>query len=142
MIEKEIENLTRDELLDSNFIPSIFSNYEDDGERNEILKEVLIVARKNRVLKKVKSNLDEYEHEMMLSQIDDDALVYVKISGKKQDDTTIENYVQSILNIDEIKTHILFNEFTGKLFRGNYTCTNFCYRFWSWCLFNLENLRT
>ena len=59
MIEKEIENLTRDELLDSNFIPSIFSNYEDDGERNEILKEVLIVARKNRVLKKVKSNLDE-----------------------------------------------------------------------------------
>ena len=83
MIEKEIENLTRDELLDSNFIPSIFNNYEDDGERNEILKEVLIVARKNRVLKKVKSNLDEYEHEMMLSQIDDDALVYVKISGKK-----------------------------------------------------------
>ena len=117
MIEKEIENLTRDELLDSNFIPSIFNNYEDDGERNEILKEVLIVARKNRVLKKVKSNLDEYEHEMMLSQIDDDALVYVKISGKKQDDTTIENYVQSILNIDEIKTHILFNEFTGKFER-------------------------
>lgn len=117
MIEKEIENLTRDELLDSNFIPSIFSNYEDDGARNEILKEVLIVARKNRVLKKVKSNLDEYEHEMMLSQIDDDALVYVKISGKKQDDTTIENYVQSILNIDEIKTHILFNEFTGKFER-------------------------
>lgn len=117
MIEKEIENLTRDELLDSNFIPSIFNNYEDDGERNEILKEVLIVARKNRVLTKVKSNLDEYEHERMLSQIDDDALVYVKISGKKQDDTTIENYVQSILNIDEIKTHILFNEFTGKFER-------------------------
>lgn len=117
MIEKEIENLTRDELLDSNFIPSIFNNYEDDGERNEILKEVLIIARKNRVLTKVKSNLDEYEHERMLSQIDDDALVYVKISGKKQDDTTIENYVQSILNIDEIKTHILFNEFTGKFER-------------------------
>ena len=117
MIEKEIENLTRDELLDSNLIPSIFNNYQDDDERSEILKEVLIVARKNRVLKKVKSNLDEYEHEMMLSQIDDDALVYVKISGKKQDDTTIENYVQSILNIDEIKTHILFNEFTGKFER-------------------------
>lgn len=117
MIEKEIENLTRDELLDSNFIPSIFNNYENDDERSEILKEVLIVARKNRVLTKVKSDIDNYQHERMLSQIDDDALVYVKISGKKQDDTTIENYVQSILNIDEIKTHILFNEFTGKFER-------------------------
>lgn len=115
--EFEIENLTRDEMLDSDFIPSIFNNYPDDNERNIILKEVLIVARKNRILTKVKNNLTEYEHEKMLSEINDNALVYMKITGKKQDDTTIENYVQAILNIDDIKEHILFNEFTGKFER-------------------------
>lgn len=117
MVEKEIENLTSEELLDKDFIPSIFENYENEGERNEILKEVLVVAKKKRVLSKLKKNLTDYKHEAALKDVDEDALVYMHITGRKTDDSTIENYVQAILNTKEINSHILFNEFTGKFER-------------------------
>lgn len=115
--EREIESLTKEELLDNGLIPGIFNNYPDEEERNEILKEILVVARKKRVLMKVKNNLADYTHEMLLKDIDTDALVYMHITGKKVDDSTIENYVQAILNTKEINTQILFNEFTGKFER-------------------------
>lgn len=116
-VEKEIEDLTSDELLDKNFIPSIFENYEDEEERNEILKEILVVAKKKRVLAKVKNNINEYTREMLLDKVDTQALVFMHITGKKVDDSTIDNYVQAILNTKDIASHILFNEFTGKFER-------------------------
>ena len=44
-IEKDICDLESSELLDAEFIPSIFNNYKNPNERNEILKEVLVVAK-------------------------------------------------------------------------------------------------
>lgn len=116
-VEKEIEDLTSDELLDKNFIPSIFENYEDEEERNEILKNILVVAKKKRLLAKVKNNINEYTREMLLDKVDTQALVFMHITGKKVDDSTIDNYVQAILNTKDIASHILFNEFTGKFER-------------------------
>ena len=116
-IVKDISDLTSNELLDSNFIPSIFNNYTDVNERNEILKEVLVVAKEKKVLTKVKNAIAQYNKNNKLESINGDAYIFMNITGNKKDDTTIENYVQAILNTKEIINNIKFNEFTGKFER-------------------------
>lgn len=140
-LEKDISELTKQELLDSNFIPSIFKNYQDEKERNEILKEVLIVAKDNRVFTKVKNAMNEYKKGMVLESMDGNALVYMNITGNKRDDTTIENYIQAILNTSELSEHILFNEFTGKFERihKNGKITNWTDDDDAWVLNVIEN---
>ena len=113
-IEKDISDLGKEELLDSEFIPSIFKNYTDINQRNEILKEVFEVAKEKKVLTKIKSAISQYNKNAKLENITGDAYVFMNITGNKKDDTTIENYVQAILNTSEIINYIKFNEFTGK----------------------------
>lgn len=113
-IEKDISDLCKEELLDSEFIPSIFKNYTDINQRNEILKEVFEVAKEKKVLTKIKSAISQYNKNAKLENITGDAYVFMNITGNKKDDTTIENYVQAILNTSEIINYIKFNEFTGK----------------------------
>lgn len=115
--EKEIDDLEENELLDRNFIPSIFENYQDIDERNEILNQVLMVAKKKKVLTKVKNALNKYHKDNKVNNIDGDAYIFMNITGNRKDDTTIENYVQAILNTPDIINYIKFNEFTGKFER-------------------------
>ena len=116
-IEKDICDLESSELLDAEFIPSIFNNYKNPNERNEILKEVLVVAKEKKVLTKVKNAIAQYNKNNKLESINGDAYIFMNITGNKKDDTTIENYVQAILNTSEIINNIKFNEFTCKFER-------------------------
>ena len=117
-LEKEIKDLKKEEMLDSNFIPSIFKEYNED-ERDDILREVCVVARKNKCLTDVKKAIERYkkQHRLDIDMRDGDAYIFMNITGNKKDDTTIDNYVQAILNTPSIIDNIKFNEFTGKFER-------------------------
>lgn len=125
-IVKDICDLNKEELLDREFIPSIFNNYTNPDERNEILKEVLVVAKKNKALTEVKKAIAQYNKSSKLQSIDGDAYIFMNITGDKKSDATIENYIQAILNTGEIINCIRFNEFTCKFERIHYddTVTN------------------
>lgn len=114
MLEKEITDLTKEELQDAGFIPSIFSNYPDEKERNEILQEVLVVAKQKKALVSVKKAINKCNQDVKIEQLDNTALIYMNICGDRKKDATIDNYIQAILNTPSIRDHILFNEFTGK----------------------------
>lgn len=58
MFEKNIIDLTKDELLNPEFIPSIYQEY-DGEEREEVLKQILLVARDKKVLTKVKEVMEK-----------------------------------------------------------------------------------
>lgn len=116
-LEKDIMDLKKEELLDSNFIPSVFENYKDDNERSKILNEIICVAKKEKVLTAVKKNIANYNKRNKLDSIDGDAYIFMNITGNKKDDTTIDNYVQAIINTPSIIDHIKFNEFTSKFER-------------------------
>ena len=45
-MEKDIQELTKDELLNPEFIPSIYDNYPDIDEREQVIKELLEIAKK------------------------------------------------------------------------------------------------
>ena len=69
MFEKNIIDLTKDELLDPEFIPSIYDEYEGE-EREEVLKQVLLVARDRKVLTKVKNMMEKQENVQKLENED------------------------------------------------------------------------
>lgn len=116
MIDKEISELTKDELTNDNLIPSIFENYSDEKERHEILNEIIEVAKLKKVVTQVKKNIQKYNKNNRFDS-NGDAYIFMNITGNKKDDTTIDNYVQAILNTPDIINNIKFNEFTGKFER-------------------------
>lgn len=117
MIDKEIMDLEKEELIDSNFIPSVFENYVDEDERRRVLNEILEVAKLKKVLTTVKRNIEKYNRSHTRDMVNGDAYIFMNITGNKKEDTTIDNYVQAILNTSEIINNIKFNEFTGKFER-------------------------
>lgn len=117
MIEKDIEDLSKEELLDYSLIPSIYENYDDEKTRNVALKEVLDIAKSKKVLTQVRKNIEKYNKSHKLDMMNLEAYLFMNITGNKKDDTTIDNYVQAILNTSEIIENIKYNEFTGKFER-------------------------
>lgn len=117
MIEKDIMELDKEELTNANLIPSVFEYYEDENERYKILNEILEVAKMKKVLTQVKKNIEKYNKSHRPDAINGDAYIFMNITGNRKDDTTIDNYVQAILNTGEIIDNIKFNEFTGKFER-------------------------
>lgn len=116
MFEDEIENLTNEELLDKSFIPSIYENYEDDEERQDVLNAILVVAKKNKVLKAVKSAIDRVEKSR---KSNDDSMLFLTI-GKHGAEVTINNYKQAILNNKKVNKCIRFNTFINKFEHKGY----------------------
>ena len=116
MFEKNILDLTREELLDPAFIPSLYDEYQGD-EREEVLKQVLLVARDRKVLTKVKEMMDKQSNVQKLENEDGTALLYMGVKGGDGVKVTIDNYIQAILHTPSIKGKILFNEFSGKFER-------------------------
>ena len=116
MFEKNIIDLTKEELLDPEFIPSIYNEYEGE-EREEVLKQVLVVARDRKVLQKVKAIMEKQNNIQKLENEDGTALLYMGIQNKDGVKVTIDNYIQAILHTPTLKNKILYNEFSGKFER-------------------------
>lgn len=117
MVEKDITELSKEELLSYDLIPSVFEYYDDEKERQSAINELLSVAKLKKVLTQVKKNIERYNRSHRADAINGDAYVFMNITGNKKEDTTIDNYVQAILNTHEIIDNIKFNEFTGKFER-------------------------
>jgi len=117
IVEKNIEDLTKDELLNPKFIPMVYEQYKDDEERRKAFNEIICVAKEKRALVSVKKAIAKCYDEHRLDNIDGNAYIFMNITGNKRDDATIDNYVQAILNTPEIVDNIKFNEFTGKFER-------------------------
>ena len=89
-MEVNIEDLTKEELLNPELIPQVFENYEDDNERHQILDEIYKVAKDNMVLTKVKKNVQKCESEYKMSQKNEVFnILMIGINGKPE--PTIEN---------------------------------------------------
>lgn len=121
MFEKNIEDFTSEEMLDSRFLPSIFDYYKDKVERDEIIKQLVVVAKKNKIGTKFNANLkrvtNALKSEGKFSDINEELLLCMTLTQKGEPEVTIDNFKQAILNIDYIRNAILYNEFTQKFER-------------------------
>lgn len=112
-MELEIKNLTKDIILDKEFIPQIFENYTNKEERNEILEEIYGIAKRFSVLSKVKKSVKQCESECRMQTMGDVInILAIGIDGKPE--PTIDNYYNVIVNDENITEHIKFNLLTNK----------------------------
>lgn len=112
-MQYDINELTKDELLNPAFIPQIYENYENIDERNKIIQEVLKVAKGKSVLSKVKKNIQRCETEYKMEQKNDIFNILVLgMNGKPE--PTIDNYYNVMTSDEKITEHIKFNLLTNK----------------------------
>ena len=112
-MEVEIKELNKSQILDKDFIPQIFKNYDDKDEREEILKEVLEVAKKYSVVSKVKKSIQTCENEYNLQHMGN-IFNILALGFDGTPEPTIDNYYNVITSDDDIASHIRFNLLTNK----------------------------
>lgn len=115
--EKEISELTKEELLDPGFIPSIYENYPHPDEREECLQQIIGVAKGLKIVTAVKKAIQKCDRDVKTTQMADDLLLMMTVDGKGKTEATVDNYENAILNIKDFEGKIKFNEFTGKFER-------------------------
>ena len=114
MLEKEIKDITKDELTNPNFIPSIFDNYGNE-ELNEIIPEILEVAKQYRVLTVVKKSIDRYKAEDKYT--DNNVYTSLSIANVGTPEVTVDNYEKIMREDPLIKNMFGFNAFANKYVR-------------------------
>lgn len=134
-----IEDLTKEELLNKDLVPQIFENYTDKKERDNIFKEIFKVAKKYSVVAKVKKNLQKYENEINLQKIE--AIITVlSLDMNGEPEPTIDNYYSVITTDNAITEHVKFNLLTNKFeYWNGETCREWRDKDDAWLLAYIES---
>ena len=106
-MEKDIQDLTKEELLNPDFLPSIFDNYPDENERTEVINALLEIAKSQKVLSKFKKILATYNNNRIV--IDGDIVLRMDNSGKNESST--ENYITIMRNDEELTDLFAYDTF-------------------------------
>lgn len=119
--ESDIESLTKEQMLNPSFIPSIFENYKNKEERDEILKEILVIAKGQQIVGKLKKAINYYEKDSnltsALSNMNDEMMLAMKFNNNGTPNASIDNYVHAIQEMEEFKGAFKYNSFTNKMQR-------------------------
>ena len=106
-MEKDIQDLTKEELLNPDFLPSIFDNYPDENERAEVINALLEIAKSEKVLSKFKKILATYNNNRIV--IDSGMVLRMDNSGNNESST--ENYITIMRNDEEINELFAYDTF-------------------------------
>ena len=137
-MEFEIEDLTKNEILNKDFVPQIFENYDGD-ERTKILDAVYDVAKDQKILGAFKKNVQRYENEYKLAT-KGNIINILAIGTNGEPEPTIDNYYNVILKDSKIKDHIKFNLLTNKFeYWSNGKCREWRDKDDSWLMSYIES---
>lgn len=112
MDEKEIKDLEKEELLNKNFISSVFANYKGN-ELEEALNEILKRASELSILTKVKKSVQLYKKgQNELTKKD----IYIALEVNKQGEIegSIDNYYQVLSKDENLRSKIKYNQMSNK----------------------------
>lgn len=116
-MEIDTKELTRAELSNPGFIKSIFEEYSNEDERNEVLCEIVEVAKRERVLSKVKKEIDRCKKDTRvvnkIASNNINALLVFSESGEPE--PTVDNYLSIMRNDEYIKNLYSYDEFSNKI---------------------------
>lgn len=111
-MEKEICNLTKEELINPEFIPSIFEEYPNKEDRELILSEIIELSTKYDVFTKVKNQIDVCNKKINTNI---NVQAFLILNNKGEPEPTTGNYV-NIFNKDPyLKALFCYDEFDRKV---------------------------
>lgn len=115
-MEKDIKELTKEEITNPFFITSIFEEYGDNNEkRQEILSEVLDVAREYRVLTKVQHNIDRCINTSKISNMQN----FLILNSQGKPEPTTESYTSILEKDKDVNSNFYYDEFRGTVVKQN-----------------------
>ena len=112
-MKKEIKELTKEELLDPDFISGLYNEYTDVKERTGVINEVLECAKKYRVLTNVKQNLQAMRFNSGVGEV---SLEY-NLDGTPKE--SIDNILNILLEDETIRDIYGYNSLSNKVIKVN-----------------------
>lgn len=109
-MQKETYELTKEELINAEFIPSIYDNYKDEEERNKVLQEVLKLAENYGVEGVVKRNITKVNSDK--KEPDINVLSVLIVNQKGEAEPSIKNYVNIMEKDKNISNLFYYDEFS------------------------------
>ena len=112
-MEKEIKDLTKDEMLDPGFVPSILEYCDTVDNKEEIMSEIMVMAKQYRITSKIKNQITTWNNKKKITITDIIGLLEFTEHGQVAQTTT--NYVTILENDPEYQDLFLFDEFSNRV---------------------------
>lgn len=108
---KEICSLTKEELTNPAFLPSIFENYTDIDERNSIIKQLLVQANDLKVLTKFKKDLSRLQKTIGQTEEVAGVSILLTTTDGMTTEATVDNYTTIMQNDEKLQNSFYYDEF-------------------------------
>lgn len=125
-MEKEIKELTKEEMLDPGFIPSVLEYCDTVDNKEAIMNEVMSMAKQHRITSTIKNQITTWNNKKRITITDIIGLLEFTEHGQVAQTTT--NYVTILENDPDYQDLFLFDEFSNRVI---YYDENGIKRLWS-----------
>ena len=112
-MEKEIKDLTKDEMLNPEFIPSVLDYCDTVDNKEEIMNEIMVMAQQYKITSKIKNQITTWNNKRKITTTDIIGLLEFTEHGQVAQTTT--NYVTILENDPEYRDLFLFDEFSNRV---------------------------
>ena len=108
-MEKEIKELTKEEMLNPGFIPSVLEYCDTIENKEEVINELMTMAKQHRIVSTIKNQITTWNNKRKLTTNNVVELLEFTEHGQVAQTTT--NYVTILENDPEYRDLFLFDEF-------------------------------
>jgi predicted P-loop ATPase len=112
-VEKDIKDLTKEEMLNPGFVPSILEYCDAVDNKEEILNEIMTMAKHYRITSNIKNQMTTWNNKRKITTTDIIGLLEFTENGQVAQTTT--NYVTILENDPEYQDLFLFDEFSNRI---------------------------
>lgn len=112
-MEKEIKELTKEEMLDPGFVPSLLEYCEEIDNKEEVMNEIMDMAKQYRITSAIKNQMTVWNNKRRITTTDIIGLLEFTEQGQVAQTTT--NYVTILENDPDYQDLFLFDEFSNRV---------------------------
>lgn len=112
-MEKEIKDLTKDEMLNPGFVPSVLEFCETVPNRDEILNEIMLMAKQYKITTKIKNQITTWNNQRKLTS--NEIIGMLEFTDHGQVAQTTTNYTTILENDSDYQDLFLFDEFSNRI---------------------------
>ena len=112
-MEKEIKDLTKDEMLNPGFVPSVLEYCDTINNKEEVMNEIMEMAKQYKITSAIKNQMTTWNNKRKITTTDIIGLLEFTEHGQVAQTTT--NYVTILENDPEYQDLFLFDEFSNRI---------------------------
>ena len=112
-MEKDIKDLTKDEMLNPGFVPSVLEYCESIDNKDEIINEIMSMAKHYKITSTIKNQITTWNNKKRIAR--NDIIEQLEFTEHGQVAQTTTNYVTILENDPDYQDLFLFDEFSNRV---------------------------